>query len=200
MRNVIIVAAALACVVTTATRFISFAEATNEQQLGWVDYDDLDQEERLKERPGNYQVLATVADFFDGIHQIRPAYRRCAFPVQLGRHVFSRADDIEKHLDREAKQGRNQNKLRKYNIQIRSLSINEAETFGKSAEFKKLFESDQKIFVEVRERHPGRAVVALVSADLESLRSPKVERGDEPFIFYLVWQRGRWLVAWFNKS
>lgn len=199
MGKCVLVTATLVCSLVAATRLFSVSEPPQDPHRGWVDYDDLDQVERLKERPGNYHVLATVADFFDGIYQIRPAFKSCTYPLQLTGVVIERAEDIEKGLNEQAKGGGRKNKLRQFNIQVRSLSVHDAEGFDKSAEFKKLHESDRKRFGEVRKRHPGRAVVVLVQADLESLQSPKVEGGEVPNIFYLVWQKGRWLVAWYEK-
>jgi hypothetical protein len=48
------------------------------ENKGWVDYDDLKETERLKERPGNYQVLAAVSDCFDRAYRVRPDCSRDA--------------------------------------------------------------------------------------------------------------------------
>jgi hypothetical protein len=199
MRATILVIVFAGCCLAMTAGWTCLSAPAPDPNRGWVDYDNLNQTERLKERPGNYQALATITDFLDGIHQVRPAFRSCAYPLQLDRELVESAKDMEKGLDDLAEKGANQNKLRKYNIRVRSLSLHNAERFGKSLSFKKLHESERKRFAEVRKRHPGRAVVALVHADLESLRSPKVEADEDPYMFYLVWQKGRWLVVWYNR-
>lgn len=166
---------------------------------GWVDYDNLDQKERLEERPGNYQTLAAVAEFFDRIYAVRPDYSRCAYPLQLDTRVYADWDELQKELDERAQGTKPKNKLRQFNVQIRSLAVRDADTFAGTVEFKKWHPLQQKRFTELRKRHPGRAVVALVHADLESLQSPKVESGDEPLVLYLASSKGGWRVAWFEK-
>jgi len=69
---------------------------------------------QIPERPGNYLVLAIVADFFDGIYQIRPAFRCCVYPLLLNHQVVARPEDIEKGLDEETKRGGKKNKYRQY--------------------------------------------------------------------------------------
>lgn len=167
---------------------------------GWVDYEPktLTEHERLKDRPGNFPVLAAVSQFFDSIYQIRPDYSGCAYPLQLNTKIYASWNDLQEELDVKAANGGKRNKLRQYNVQIRSLSVHNAGTFPDAAEFKKLNEEGQKRFGEVRKRHPGRALVVLVETDLESLQSPKVEAGDVPSILYLVRLESQWRVAWFE--
>jgi hypothetical protein len=168
---------------------------------GWVDYDDLDEVERLKERPGNYHCLTAVVQFLENVHAVRPNYRECAFPLQLDSRTYEDVEQIEKALDERATAGRRpKNKLRQFNIRIRSLSIHDAEAFVNSPHYKRLHSLTTKRYDMVRKRHPGQGVVVLVYADLESLQSPKVERADDdPLILYFVQDRRHWRVAWFEN-
>jgi hypothetical protein len=165
---------------------------------GWVDYDNLKQVDRLKERPGNYAVLGAISEFFDGLYSIRPDFSRCVYPFQIGNQLIKDWDEAQGSMDEEAKGSTPpRNKWRSYNIVVRSLTTHSAESFDQTAEFKKLPKDRQDRFGEVHKRHRGRAVVALVKVDLESLRSSKVEGGD-PFVFYLIRGKDRWQVAWFE--
>ncbi|MGH7222973.1 MAG: hypothetical protein ACRELF_07085, partial [Gemmataceae bacterium] len=152
---------------------------------GWVDYDDLKETERLKERPGNYQVLGAVSDFFDRIYRIRPDYSQCAYPLQQESKTFTNLEEAEKWLDK----GRRKNKLRQYNINIKSLSVHDAADMERSAELRKKLGKRfmQDRFLAVRKRHPGRAVVVLLDLELHSLQSKKIEGGgpNDPIVLYL---------------
>jgi hypothetical protein len=194
----IAVAFALALGGLTIFCVVLLDKADNDPNRGWVDYADLNQTDRLKERPGNFQVLASIDEFLEGSYSVRPDYSRCAYPLQLNANTHLTWDDLQKELDEQTANGeRPKNPLRKYNVQIRSLSIHDAENFSTSAEFKKLRDFEQKRFTDVRKRHPGRAVIAFVQADLESLKGTKVESGQ--MILYLVFAKNRWQVAWYDK-
>lgn len=173
-------------------------DAKNENK-GWVDYDDLKETERLKERPGNYQVLAAVSDFFDRAYRIRPDCSRDAYPFQQDSKTFAKREEAERWLD--AHKGKN--KLRQYNINIKSLSVYDAGEMENSPELRKKLGKQfmQDRFVAVRKRHPGRAVVVLIDLDLYSLQSKKIEAGslDDPIVLYLICVKDGWRVAWFDK-
>jgi hypothetical protein len=200
MRDRLAIATAVLFVLLASLLVASSAQGPKDPYKGWIDYVDLKQTERLKERPGNYAVLAAVAEFFDGLYAIRPDYSRCAYPLQLDSGTYASWDEVQKELDARANDGgRQKNAIRSYNVIIRSCSIHSAESFSESVEFKKLHKHRQKRFGEVRKRHPGRAVMVLVHADLESLESPKVEGSEVPLILYLVHAKKQWQVAWFDK-
>jgi hypothetical protein len=198
MRYAIIVVLAMSVGAPAIFGLVPWDKADNDPNKGWVDQDNLTQTERLKERPGNFQVLAAIYEFFEGCYSVRPDYSRCAFPLQLDATMHLTWDDLQKELDEQTANGeRPKNPLRKYNVQIRGVSIHDAEKFSTSDEFKKLRDFEQKKFTDVRKRHPGRAVIAFVQADLESLKATKVESGQ--MILYLVFAKNRWQVAWYNK-
>jgi hypothetical protein len=170
-----------------------------DENKGWVDYDDLKETERLKERPGNYQVLAAVSDFFDQAYRIRPDCSRDAYPFQSDSKTFANREEAERWLD--AHKGRN--KLRQYNINIKSFSVYDAGEMERSPELRKKLGKQfmQDRFAVVRKRHPGRAVVVLLDLDLYSLQSKKIEEGslDNPIVLYLIHAKDGWRVAWFEK-
>lgn len=140
------------------------AEEKPNSHKGWVDYDDLDQTKRLKERPGNFKALTAIGQFFE---------------------------------DRAKSNPRKTNKLRQFNVYIRKISLHDAATFLKSPAANRLLKSQRKQFIEVRKRHPGRAVLALVDVDLKALQCPTVEQGTN-WPIYLIWNKDRWQVAWYE--
>lgn len=174
-------------------------QEAKDENKGWVDYNDLKETERLKERPGNYQVLGAVSNFFDGSYQIRPDPSQCAYPYQEDSKTFANREEVEKWLD--AHKGKN--KLRQYNINIKSLSIFDAGEMERSPALRKKLgnQNMQDRFVAVRKRHLGRAVVVLLDLDLYSLQSKKIEEGslDDPIVLYLIRVQDDWRVAWFEK-
>jgi hypothetical protein len=177
---------------------VSFAAPREDKNKGWIDYDDLTEAERMKTRPGNYQVLAALSDFLEAIHQVRPDYTRCAFPFQENSNTYEGLDDMRKVLDESAKRASApKNKLRKYNITIKSLVIHDADTVAKAPDKILKLRTLPERFVEVRKRHPGRAVVVLANIDLESLHSSKIENSGD-FLFYLLYGDKGWKVAWYE--
>ncbi|HMC66452.1 MAG TPA: hypothetical protein VKI65_16070 [Gemmataceae bacterium] len=167
----------------------------------WVDYDDLDQTERLKERPGNYQILGAISEFYDAMYRVRPDYSRCAFPFYEDSKRFNNLEEIHKWWDDWAKdRAVARNKLRQFNIEIKSFSAYDPDEVSKSPQLlKKLpHKTDQERFAKVRKDHPGRAVLVLLKEELRSLQSKKIEEGDG--ILYLVHSGGRWKVAWHHPG
>jgi hypothetical protein len=177
--------------------------AEDKKKEGWVDYDNLNQADRLKERPGNYLVLGAIVDFLAGQSKVRPDFSMCAFPFQENRKTFESLEDAEKTLD-DAVQGQTRrNKLRQFNVNVKSLTLYDPDEMIESAELRKkakISDAQLKQLQEIRKRHPGRAALVLANLQLLSLRSPKVEGGEgEDVVFYLVHAKGQWKVAWFDK-
>lgn len=180
----------------------SQAQNPKDSSKGWVDYDaaDLTQKDRLKQRPGNYPILAALSEFLDDWYRVRPDYSRCAFPFQDNSKTFQTLEDVEKFLDERAKGGRApKNKLRQFNINVSGLSVYDPDKALQSPEILKKVgsKSQQDRLAAVRKAHPGRAVLVLADLELESLQSSKVEGGG-PTILYLIHAGGRWKVAWID--
>lgn len=201
MRKIVLCAGmgfALGMVILAVSRAGSGQEVKDANK-GWVDYDDLTETERLKERPGNYQVLGAVSDFFDRMYRIRPDYSQCAYPLQEDSKTFTNQEEADKRLDA----GRHKNKLRQYNINIKSLTVYDAGEMDHSAELRKKLGNPrmQDRFLAVRKRHPGRAVVVLLDRELHSLQSKKIEGGgpDDQKVLYLVRSKECWRVAWIDN-
>jgi hypothetical protein len=178
-------------------------ERAGGKKEGWVDYADLEQAGRLKERPGNYQLLGALVEFLDGMYKVRPDYSMCAFPFQSDSGSVGSLKEAERVLD-EAVRGRTRrNKLRSYNLDIKSLSVHDPDEMLRSEDLRKKVRFGGKWLArlrKVRKNHPGRAALVLANLPLASLRSPKVEGGDrQDVLFYLVHSQGRWKVAWFDK-
>jgi hypothetical protein len=178
-------------------------QAEDRKKEGWVDYDDLSQADRLKERPGNYLVLRAIADSLTGQYKVRPDLSMCAFPFQEDSKTFESLEDADKALDEAARGRTRKNKLRQFNVNVKSLTVYDPEEMVESPELRKkakFGDSRLKRLQEVRKRHPCRAVLVLADLLLQSLQSPKIEGGEgEEIVFYLVHAKGQWKVAWFDK-
>jgi hypothetical protein len=163
---------------------------------GWEDYKDLKETERLRERPGNYQILGAISEFLDNSYKLQPDLNPCIYPLQLDSKTLANREEAEKWLDRL----KPRNKFRSYNLNIKSLFVHDAGEMERSEELRKKLGKQyvQDLFLAVRKRHPGRAVVVLLDLELHSLQSKKIEAGD-PIILYLVHSKNRWRVAWFDK-
>src|SRR5436190_21705228 len=78
----------------------TMGQPAKDPNKGWMDYpaDKLKETERLKQRPGDIQVLAAISEFYEGIYRIRPDFSQCAYPLQTGEQVANSLADVEKGL------------------------------------------------------------------------------------------------------
>jgi hypothetical protein len=140
----------------------------------WRDYpeEDLDYEPRLPNRPGNFEVLATVARFLEAQYAIEPDYPDLAFPFWDESTKYETKGDWDEYWeereanDRERGEHRT-NKLRQHNLELVTLS-----------------------FVNV----------VLVTADLESLQSEKVESvsAKDPLKLFFVKKSDGWKLTYYE--
>lgn len=194
----------LICMGLLGVMVVLQAEEKSSQGIRWVDYHDLTEKERLRERPGNFGFLSGIATFLEGIYAIRPRVNSCAFPLQMDSKTYRSMEDYNQYQKkRAAARGQGRNKLRSYNLQMRSLHAYDPDQVLTTPALQKKIgwrEFTVSRLKEVRKRHPGRAVLVLANLELESLQSPKVEgSGGEEIVFYLVHTKGDWKVAWFDK-
>lgn len=160
-------------------------EPIPEGESVWQDYpeEDLDYEPRLPNRPGNFEVLAAVARFLEGQYAVEPDYPDLAFPCWDHAKKYDSVEDFEKYWekleakDRERGEHRT-NTLRQYNVELVMMSfVNIAAGSTELPNFASygMSQTDLDRFVEMRVAHKERCVLVLVTADLESLQSQKVE-------------------------
>ena len=175
----------------------------------WEDHDDLDQEDRLADRPGNFEVVSLVGEFFRSVYQVRPDFEHVAYPYQSDSKVWETKelhDAATAEAEAEArKTGRKEkNKLRSYNVVIHKVTLvnlKEGESGIPNATELGVSMSKIERLGEVRERHPERCVVTLLRVGLESLQSDKVEgdRSDSDMILCWVKKPEGWKLVWFEK-
>src|SRR5262249_52952952 len=142
----------------------SQAQNPKDANKGWVDYDaaDFTEKDRLKDRPGNYAILAALSELLDAWYQVRPDYSRCAFPFQDDSKTFQTPAEAEKFLDDRARGGRAPtNKLRQFNINLSGLSVYDPDNALASPEVLKTVgkKFPRDLLAAVRKAHPGRAVL-----------------------------------------
>lgn len=178
----------------------------------WEDYPDssLTNKARLSERPGNFELLKKVGQFFEDIYAVEPTMKELAFPFYHEDGTSRSSEAAEKAAKAKEAQWRaegskQQNGMRRYNIVIRRAtflrfaagesSITNPAEYGLN---------DKRIdkFSMLRKDHPERCWLVLVRAAWESLQSDKVEfdNREADFIFCYVWKPEGWRLAWFEKG
>lgn len=176
----------------------------------WEDYDDVQDSPRFKERPGNYPALLTIYDFLDGQYQVKPEFRRVAFPLFLNSStpiadeatLKSQVGAAEDSARQRGKKLRN--KERRYNFIVKELLLLEIPDLTAISwnEVDGVMEkSKQKMFGKVSEAHKGRAQLVRLKMHLESLRSDKIEGSEEKSYSWLllVFDGSEWKVVWYDK-
>lgn len=185
-------------------------EPIPEGESVWRDYpeEDLDYEPRLPNRPGNFEVLAAVARFLEGQYAIEPDYPDLAFPFWDESKKYETKGDWDEYWeereanDRERGEHRT-NKLRQYNLELVTLSfVNVAAGSTELPNFTSygMSQTHFERFVEMRAAHKERCVLVLVTADLESLQSEKVEpiTAKDPLKLFFVKKPDGWKLTYYE--
>jgi hypothetical protein len=175
----------------------------------WEDYpaEDLDYEPRMADRPGNFEVVAAVARLLDGLYAVEPDYTDMAFPFWDESKKFDSEEAWntfwKEREDQDRADGRHRtNKLRQYNLELSELRfVNIAAGKAELTNFAEMGMGQGNVdtFVEMRKHHTERCVLVLVSADLESLQSDKVESDEkDPWKFFFVRKATGWKLTYFE--
>lgn len=177
----------------------------------WEDYpaEDL-KPKRLPDRPGNFEVITLVGQFYEGRYQVEPRYTgHAAFPLWLASDRFESDEEFQakRQVDDETRRerGRKQkNKLRQYNVIISELKLQRFAS-GESAvtnpKENGVTQTDLETFAAVRKAHPERCYLVLVDVQLESLQSDKVEGGGAAAeILCYVHKADGWKLVWWRKG
>lgn len=180
-------------------------EAYVEPPSAWKDYPraTLTNTDRLKERPGNFQILAAIGQFLDESYSIEPNPTNLAFPINFnGKTYESRGDldhDRSVEHDEALQSGKDlYNPRRLSNIDVHDIKFVELAK-GESVEFDGEPRSGQ--FKWVREKHPGRMIVAYLNVTKSSLKSDEATGGsDAPYEMVMAFAHGgnRWRLCWIN--
>lgn len=148
---------------------------------------------RLSERPGNYQALEVIADYFEGSQALRPELRRSCFPHWCHYGEIKDAKAFEKMLKDREEGTRPTNELRRFNLNIKSLAIDSYEANTSIKLDKDTSENFRDWVKSARKHHKGRALVVSAKMTLESVVSPKEREGTWHFL--LVRVDDKWKVA-----
>ncbi len=177
----------------------------------WEDYpaEDLDNEKRLPNRPGNFEVIKMAGDFLEGAYQVEPELRGVAFPFNSnGTVIASREEFDRKNEDAEAKRRdsgiKQKNKLRQYNLVVHRITLQDvAPGSGSVTNPTEFGITEHKLdrFASVRKTHTERCVLVLMRMGMESLQSDKIEgdTSDSDFILCYVQKADGWKLVWFEK-
>ncbi|MCA8910602.1 MAG: hypothetical protein KDB82_02770 [Planctomycetes bacterium] len=187
-------------------------EPIPEGESVWEDYDakDLDNEKRLPDRPGNFEVIAKVGEFWEAMYQIDPDYNDVAYPLCWNHEWYQTKEeqDADEAADeaKYRKSGRkHKNKLRQFNVvmhKLTFLNLKEGESGIPNFADRGLTEVEVDEFAEVRKKHPERCVVVLIRAGLESLQSNKIEGDNSDADFALCWVKKKdngWKLVWMSR-
>lgn len=165
-------------------------EPPNSQQvIPWKDVDTRDFNERRKDWPGNYPLLAIISSIFEGCHAIRPEYRHCHYPVFINNKVYKSKREIDDMLDLEAKAGIT-NKSRKYNQHVRSLILLDDQHMRTHPTFKEIPPRLKQQIEDLSKKHNQKCLYVHMSVDFESLQSDRIDTSDVIMLF--VNKDGRW--------
>lgn len=172
----------------------------------WEDYpaEDLDNTKRLPDRPGNFEVVKKVGEFFEGIYGVQPNYKDVAYPFRQNGEFVTEGQTLENWDGKSWREGKaRRNKLRQFNLVIHKLTMLEF-SLGESAvanpegygNVKRL----KEVFPEVRKHHPERCCLVLIRASAESLQSDKIEgnASDSDLILCYVKKDTGWKLVWFE--
>jgi hypothetical protein len=177
----------------------------------WEDYalESLDNGERLKDRPGNFEVLTMIGRFFESVYQVEPLFDDVAYPLQQGSGVVASKEEgdaeYERRMRRAREAGRKErNKARSYNFVIHKVTLQDFKHGEDSITNPVSLGVDlRKVdrFIQVRKAHPERCVLAMIRMSWESLQSDKVEfnRSDSDIILCWVKKDDGWKLVWFEK-
>lgn len=174
----------------------------------WEDYaaESLDNTKRMAERPGNFEIVKKVGEFFEGMYQVEPVMKDRAFPFNNnGKRIESADADAAATKATEEKlreEGRTQiNKLRSYNIVIHKTTLLPFAVGESTIENAEALGVNTQRFESVRKDHPERCWLVLLRAGFESLQSEKIEgnRNDADFALCYVLKASGWKLVWFEK-
>lgn len=166
---------------------------------GWVDVseEDLTNEARVANRPGNYLAVAALMDFADGIGQVEPEYRNIGFPLMLDSEWIATEGEFKGWIlpDQE---GVNRNRRRNTEVQSIQLFNLEAEMdaddIPDTMKFKK---TDNEVIEKLRKHHSGRLVLVSLTITTESLDSDKTNTDEKARLIMHRDDEG-WKVVYIN--
>ena len=176
----------------------------------WKDYpmEDLDYEPRLPDRPGNFEVMTPLAHLVHGLYAIEPDYPELAFPFWDESKRFDTIEDWNSYWQNKDDEYRSEgryrmNKLRQYNFELSSIRfINIPAGKAEFANFATygMNQGDYDTFVKMREHHTERCVLVLLTADLESLQSEKIEsiKESDPLKLFFVRKSDGWRLTYYE--
>lgn len=151
-----------------------------EKVEGWKDVplDELTNEARLRNRPGNFEAIGTVIDFMKGIYQVEPEYRHLSFPCQFESQFIESREDFKPPAEPDSS---GHNRLRKRNIEIESILVFNLDV---SLSTKDVPEDMGFVGAEIdrvarlRESYQGRFVLVAMKARSEALDSDSLRKGE----------------------
>ena len=173
----------------------------------WEDYDtaEFKNTKRLQNRPGNFEVITLIGQFFEGMYEVEPSFDAVAYPLQTDSKVIESAEQ-DAEFERAARAaGRVQrNKVRSYNLvfhKVTLLNFEQGDSVVTNAADLGVTPRHLERFAEVRKRHPERCVLSLMNVSWESLQSDKIEanRSDADFILCWVLKEDGWKLVWIEK-
>ncbi|MEZ5991208.1 MAG: hypothetical protein R3E76_02515 [Planctomycetota bacterium] len=166
---------------------------------GWVDVpeEELTNEKRLANRPGNYQALSAALDFMDGLFQVEPEYRNIGFPLQLDSEWIATEADFKGWI-LPGKDG--VNRKRRRNIELQSIEVFNLEADMDVADVPEALgirKSQHERIEKLREHHVGRLVVISFTLAWEALDSD-YSNEDEKSRLMLHRDDDGWKVVYIN--
>ena len=165
---------------------------------GWKDVpdEDLTNEARLRNRPGNFHAIPVIVDFLDGLYQVEPEYRNLAYPFQLDSKLIESEDEFE-GWRKPDKTG--VNRIRRNNIEIVSINVFNLESdvgVDKVPESLGFQSKEPERLQKLRESHTGRLVLVSLVITTEALDSDET-RSDEATRFALHRDSdGHWKIVY----
>ncbi len=182
-----------------------------EDESAWADVDEsaFRNKERLAERPGNFEVIKKVGEFFEACYQVQPVARDLSYPLFI---ESERIESKQEHDRREADRDRvareagipRTNGWREGNFIIHKLTLcrfkqGEATITNPADHGLKEYEIDR--FVEVRKLHPEPCYLVLVHLSYESFKGDKVSfnNNDSDMILCYVRKSDGWKLVWMDK-
>ncbi|MBE7490488.1 MAG: hypothetical protein HS108_01805 [Planctomycetes bacterium] len=152
----------------------------------WKDWDEAyySNKERNAVKPGNFEVLAALAETLKSMRAVEKSYGPMAFPFWEEDDSWATKEawdaDESRKDDRARRSGKHRiNALRLFNFEVSNvqlITLEQGETeLPTRAEFGM---SDQEFehFKEVRKAHPERCVLVLLTMDLKSLESDRIQK------------------------
>lgn len=151
-----------------------------ERVEGWKDVplEELTNEARLKNRPGNFEAVGVVIDFMRGLYQVEPEYRHLSFPLQFESQFIESREGFKPLIEPDST---GYNRMRKKNIEIESILVFNLDDSLSTKDVPQdmgFGDAEGDRIARLREHYEGRFVLVATKCRSEALDSDSSRTGE----------------------